>query len=133
MNEVGTSTALLQSSTPKTYTLANVKGNFSFQSDEWTANPSQPIYARNGLFTFDGKGNVQGSSSYMEGGGTLQTETFTGTYTVTSNGMGTISLSRGTQYVFVLHTATGTVANGLQIVQTNTTANIAICGIAERQ
>jgi hypothetical protein len=133
LNEVGPSTALLQSSTPKTYTVANVKGNFSFQSDEWTADPSQPIYAKNGLFTFDGKGNVKGSSSYMEGGGTLQTETFTGTYTVASNGMGTILLSTGTQYVFVLNTATATVANGLQIVQTNTTGNVAICGIAQRQ
>src|ERR1035438_117334 len=90
-NEVGASTALLQSSTAKTYTVANLKGNFSFQSTEWTADPSQPIYAGNGLFAFDGKGNVKGSSSYMESGGTVQTETFTGTYTVNSDGIGTIS------------------------------------------
>ena len=131
-NEVGTSTALLQSSTAKTYTLANLKGSYSFQTNEWTADPSQPIYAGNGLLTFDGKGNVKGSSSYMESGETVQTETFTGTYTVNSDGIGTISLSTGTQYAFVLNTATGAVANGLQIVQTNTTGNIAICGIALR-
>ncbi len=95
-NEVGTSTALLQSSTPKTYTVANLKGNYSFQLDEWTADPSQPIYAGNGLFTFDGKGNVKGSSSYMMGGETVQTETFTGTYTVNFDGMETITLSTGT-------------------------------------
>ncbi len=132
-NEVGTSTALLQSSTAKTYTVAHLKGNFGFQTNEWTADPSQPIYAGNGLFTFDGKGNVKGSSSSMEGGGTLQTETFTGTYTVNSDGIGTISLSTGTQYAFVLNAATGTLANGLQIVQTNSTGNLAICGIAQRQ
>jgi hypothetical protein len=132
-NEVGTSTALLQSATAKTYTVANLKGNFSFQSNEWTADPSQPIYAGNGLFTFDGKGNVKGSSSYMQSGGTVQTETFTGTYAVNSDGSGTISLSTGTQYAFVLNKATGALANGLQIVQTNTTGNLAICGIAQRQ
>ncbi len=132
-NEVGTSTALLQSSTSKTYTVANLKGTYSFQSNEWTADPSQPIYAGNGLLTFDGKGNVKGSSSYMEGGGTLQTETFTGTYTVDSDGSGTISLSSGGQYALVLNTATGSFADGLQIVQTNTTGNLAICGTAQRQ
>lgn len=132
-NEVGTSTALLQSSTSNSYTVANLKGSFSFQTNEWTADPSQPIYAGNGLFTFDAKGNVKGSSSYMEGGETLQTETFTGTYTVNSDGSGTISLSTGEQYVFVLNTVTGVLAHGLQIVQTNTTGNLAICGIAQRQ
>jgi len=132
-NEVGTSTALLQSSTAKTYTMATLKGNYSFQADEWTADASQPIYAGNGLFTFDGKGNVKGSSSSMEGGGTLQTQTFTGTYTVNSDGIGTISLSTGTQYVLVLNTATGALADGLQIVQTNTTGNLAICGTAQKQ
>jgi hypothetical protein len=131
-NEVGASTAVLQSTTAKTYSVANLKGDFSFVYNEWTADPSQPDTAGDGLFIFDGKGNVKGSSSDMQGA-TLQTETFTGAYTVNSDGSGAISLSTGEQYVFVLNTATGTLAQGLQFVQTNTTGNLAICGIAHKQ
>jgi len=131
-NEVGTSTALLQSTTANTYSAANLRGNFSFQYDEWTADPTQTYYAGNGLFSFDGKGNVRGSSSSMENG-TLQTNTFTGTYTVNSDGSGTISLSTGVQYAFVLNTVLGTFAHGFQFLQTNTTGNLAICGIAQSQ
>ncbi len=131
-NEVGTSTAGLQSTTAKTYSAANLKGDFSFVYNDWTADPSQPDDDGDGLFIFDGKGNVKGSSSDMQGG-TLQTETFTGTYTVNSDGSGAISLSTGEQYAFVLNTATGNLAQGLQFVQTNTTGNLAICGTAHKQ
>jgi len=131
-NAEDTGIALLQSTAEADYSLATVKGTFSFEYNEWTADPTQTYYGGIGLFTFNGKGNVTGSSSYTAGG-VLATNTFTGTYTVNTNGSGTISLSTGVQYAFVLNTVTGGLAKGLQFVQTNTTGNLAICGVAQKQ
>lgn len=131
-NEANTGLALIQSTTAATYGLRTLKGNFSFGFGETSLDPAVPIQGGIGLFTFDGKGNVKGSSRYVTAG-VLQTGTFTGTYVVNPDGSGTISLSNNAQYAFVLNSVAGGLAKGLVFIQTNTTGNAAISGTAQKQ
>lgn len=131
-NEANIGVAIIQSTTPANYSLATLKGTLSFEFDEATFDSTVAIQGGIGLFTFDGKGNVKGSSRYVAGG-VFQTGTFTGTYVVNPDGSGTISLSNNTQYTFVLNTVAGNLAKGLQFIQTNTTGNVAISGTAQKQ
>ena len=131
-NEANIGTALTQSTTAATYSLSTLKGTFSFDFHEATFDSSVAIQGGIGLFTFDGKGNVKGSSRYVAGG-VFQTATFTGTYAVNADGSGSISLSNSAQYAFVLNSVAGGLAKGLQFIQTNTTGNVAISGTALKQ
>ena len=131
-NEANVGTALLQSTTPVTYSLSILKGSYGFEFDEATVDSTVAMQGGTGVFTFDGKGNVKGSSSCMVGG-VFQTGTFTGTYVVNPDGSGSISLSNNAQYAFVLNSVAGAHAKGLQFIQTNTTGNVAISGTAQKQ
>lgn len=131
-NEASTGFALIQSTTAATYGLGSLKGNFSYGFGETSLDPAVPIQGGIGLFTFDGMGNVKGSSRY-ETVGVLQTGTFTGTYMVNPDGSGTISLSNNAQYAFVLNSVAGGLAKGVMFIQTNTTGNAAVSGTAQKQ
>jgi len=131
-NETNVGEALIQSTTAATYSLATLKGTFSFEFDEATADSTLVMQGGIGLFTFDGKGNVKGSTRYIAGG-VFQTGTFTGSYLVNPDGTGSISLSNGAQYAFVLNSLAGKLAKGLQFIQTNSTGNAAISGTALKQ
>lgn len=131
-NESNVGTALMQFPTTASYSLSTLKGSFSFAFDEATLDSTVAIQGGSGLFTFDGKGNVKGSSSGMAGG-VLQTGIFTGTYVVNPDGSGSISLSNNAQYAFVLNSVSGIHAKGLQLIQTNTTGDVAIGGTAQKQ
>jgi hypothetical protein len=135
-NLVESGTALLQSTTAATYTLASVKGKLGFQLNDWTADVTRSEDGIVGIFTFDGTGNVKGSFTGMSRG-VLQTGSITGTYTVNSDGSGSMSLTAGTGtpvLAFALNNATPTSpAKGLQLLQTNTSGNIVISGIALKQ
>lgn len=132
-NEVISGTAVLQSTTVQTYSVASLKGNFTYQWNKWTADVNEAQGGGFGIFSFDGKGHVKGSGTYMDGG-VLQTGTFTGTYTVSSDGSGSLSLSNNVQMKFVLNNKPplGT-AKGLQFLNTNTIGNIVASGIALKQ
>jgi len=131
-NEANVGEAFIQSTAPATYSLSSLKGSFSFDFHEATTDSTVAIQGGVGLFTFDGKGNVKGSSRCMVGG-VYQTATFTGTYVVNPDGSGTISLSNNTQYAFVLNSVAGRLAKGLQFIQTNTTGDVAVSGTAQKQ
>lgn len=131
-NEVNIGTALIQSTTAYTYGLGTLHGNFSFEFCEATTDTTVAIQGGIGLFTFDGKGKVKGSSRYTAGG-VFQTGTFTGTYVVNTDGSGSISLDNNAQYAFVLNSSAGAMGKGLQFIQTNTTGNVAISGTALKQ
>jgi hypothetical protein len=133
-NNVESGTALLQSTTAATYGLASVKGNFSFQLNEWTSDVNIMSYGAVGTLSFDGKGKVKGSFTDVLGG-VPQTGTFTGTYTVNSDGSGSMSLAGGgnPQLAFALNSTAAGIAKGLQLMQTNSTGNIVISGIALKQ
>jgi hypothetical protein len=134
-NEVIIGTALLQSTIVQTYGVASLKGNFTFQDNLWTANVNQTQLGTIGTISFDGKGNVKGSFTLMNGG-VLQTGIFTGFYTVNSDGSGTSPLGNGAQLAFVLNNKPTLLATakGLQFLATNTTGNnIVVSGIALKQ
>jgi hypothetical protein len=138
-NEILSGTAVLQSTTTLTYSVASVKGNFAFQYNPRTAAVSLAEDGGIGIFTFDGKGNLKGTATIMFDGG-LFGGPFTGAvYTVNPDGSGTISGigMHGLQIAFALNTVTTTgQAKGLQFLDTNTgdgPGNLVITGSALKQ
>jgi hypothetical protein len=135
-NYVESGAAWLQSAPATTYNAASIKGNFSLQLNKRTADATQSQDGVLGLFNFDGAGNVRGSVTIMSRG-VLKKATFTGTYTVNSDGSGSMSLtvSDGStpQLALVLNSTVAGVAQGLQVLQTNSSGNNNISGTAVKQ
>jgi len=132
-NEVISGTAVLQSTTAQTYSVASVKGNFGVQINRWTLETNQG--GSIGIFSFDGKGNFKGSGTQVFAG-VSQTGTFTGTYTVNSDGSGSLSITAGdkTQVLaFVLNSVAAGQAKGAQFLQTNLNENIDLSGTMLKQ
>jgi hypothetical protein len=120
-NEVISGTALLQSSNAETYSVASLKGNFAFQGNQWTADVTEAQSSTIGAFKFDGTGGFKGSETTMYAG-ELSSGPFTGTYTVNSDGTGTLSgtskHNHHLQFAFALNSVTAGQAKGLQVVAT---------------
>ncbi len=131
-NEVVAGTAVLQSTTAQTYSVASVEGNFSFQWNLWWPNPSGYQGADIGTVSFDGKGGFKDSYTGVLDG-KVTTKTGTGTYTVSADGTCTISMSGG-EVVFVLNSAETGLAQGAQFIYNLTeSGNYVISGIALKQ
>lgn len=113
-NEIVSGTAVLQSTTTETYSVASLKGNFSFQWNLWTAEPSEPQASLIATGAFDGKGNFKGSYTTVFDG-KIQTKTQTGTYTVNPDGSGRMSIT-GSQAAFVLNSVAAGQAKGSQFI-----------------
>ncbi len=129
-NEIVSGTAVLQSTTAETYSVADLKGDFAFQWGLWTAVVSGYQASDLGMITFDGKGNANAWSTIVAGGASF-TKTLTGTYTISSNGSGTISLP-GAQIVFVANSVAAGHVKGAQFIENCTSigsGNYAIAGI----
>jgi len=134
-NEIQSGTAVLQSTTAQTYTVASLNGTYSFLWNMWTATSSFPEFGTIGVITFDGKGNVSGTQTYMQDGA-LHTTSVTGTYTVNSNGTGIFSsTSAGFSAAFGLNSVVSGLAKGGQFLLTkdSTSGNYIISGIAQKQ
>ena len=90
------------------YTTSNLSGGYVF-----TANGTDPTdgdYAVAGTFQADGKGNITGGiADYNLGSGIDPHVQFTGTYTVASQGAGTVSItdSQGVQDTFTIYLTNG--------------------------
>ena len=117
-----------------TFSKASLKGGYSFLTNLWTANVSTNQFAMVGVLTFDGAGNVTGSYTSISLD-TVTTGTLGGTYTVKSNGTGTITFTTGSTAVFAitLNSTTAGLAHGLQMLQTNDNNNEIISGTASLQ
>ena len=129
-NEIVSGTAVLQSTTAETYSVASLKGNFAFQWNLWTAAVSEYQASDLGMMSLDGKGNANAWSTIVAGG-TSFTKTLTGTYAVNSDGSGTISLP-GAQIVFVANSVAAGHVKGAQFIENCTSVgsgNYAIAGI----
>jgi len=133
-NLVDSGTALLQSTAAATYSVASVRGNFSLQLSTWLADGTLEQNGIVGIISFDGKGNIKGSYTDMHGG-VLSTGTFTGTYTVNSDGSGSMSLvgAGNSQLAFALNSVTAGQAKGLQLLSTSEGDNIEVSGVALKQ
>ena len=128
-------TAVLQSTTAVTFSLASLKGSMSILVNQWQVSSSEDTIV--GIGTFSGTGTVKGSSTARTNG-VEENRTATGTYTVNSDGSGSITLnvSDGTTEVlaFVLNTVSSTSpAKGMQLLQTSGTGNQAVTGIGLKQ
>jgi hypothetical protein len=98
-------------------TAANLKGAYSLLLNWWTPETQQALV---GTIVFDGKSKVTLSFTEQQGPGSVTTGTGKGTYSVKSNGSGSIGLqlSNGTtmQLDLVLNSVSGAVAKGLQLL-----------------
>jgi hypothetical protein len=131
-NEVVSGTAVLQSTTAETYSVASLKGNFSFQWNLWTADVSNFQGSVIGMISFDGKGNFKDSYKSVVGG-VLKTEAQTGTYTVNPDGSGRVSFP-GSQPAFALNSVVAGQAKGAQFIQNlSESGNYVVTGIALMQ
>ncbi|MGB9236028.1 MAG: hypothetical protein WCC04_16585 [Terriglobales bacterium] len=126
--------ALALSAQAATYSKASLTGSYSFLNNLWTANASTNQLATVGVLKFDGAGTVTGSYTSIS----LQvfhTGTLAGTYTVNSNGTGTITFTTGSTAQFAINldsTAAG-VAHGVQLLQINDSNNEIVSGAAVLQ
>ena len=80
------STAINAESSGKTFSVADVKGNYGFSFDGQIVGVA-PV-AATGAFSADGKGNITSAVRTISVGGVPITETFTCTLTVNPNGTG---------------------------------------------
>jgi hypothetical protein len=133
-NEIVSGTAVLQSTTKETYSVASLKGTFSFQWNLWTADASQSQASLIGIGTFDGKGNYKDSLT-MVAGGKIQTGTQTGTYTVGPDGAGGISLPGSSQVAFVLNSVAAGKPKGAQFIVnvSQVSSNSVVAGVVLKQ
>lgn len=136
-NSVEAGRAVLQSASAVTYGLNKLKGNLVLQLNKWTPDPNESQNSLVAILAFNGAGTVKGSFTGRDNG-MLQTGTLTGTYTVNSDGSGTMSLMTsdgGTpQLSFVLNTVTATTAaKGMQVLQTSGQGDRAFTGAALKQ
>jgi hypothetical protein len=103
-------------------TAAKLKGTYSVLLNWWVTGVQQVAV---GTIVFDGKSKVTCSFTYQVAEGTATTVTGTGTYSVNSDGSGSmnsLALSNGETlgFDFVMNTATGTsVAKGIQLLEVN--------------
>jgi hypothetical protein len=101
------------------YTTAAVKGSYSFLLNSWTATPGVNS-ASLGVLIFDGAGNVSGSFFQVTGSSQIQFNIQRGTYSVMSNGTGSMTLKTTASevffYAFAITSASGGVAQQLQIM-----------------
>jgi hypothetical protein len=98
--------------------LASVKGNYSVQTNKWTPDLAAAQEGTVAQVTFNGAGGFKGSFSQRSNGAT-STNPITGTYTVNSDGSGTLTVTgSGHPLYFVLNTITPTSpAKGAQLLQ----------------
>ena len=105
-NDVNTGIALAQQGT--SFSNASLKGAFSVLTNTWTPTSTIPADANIGIVTFDGVSKVTASiTSNAAGEGTANKSS--GTYSVNSDGSGTLSLTnkdgQTTTVAFVINTA----------------------------
>ncbi len=128
------SAALVLSAQATTFSNASLKGSYSFLTILWTTNVNTSPFGMVGVMTFDGAGNVTGSYTSVTGG-VAQTGTLGGTYSLNSNGTGTITLTTGStaQFAITLDSTAAKVAHGVQLLQTNDSNNEIVSGTAVLQ
>ncbi len=101
----------------KPATASKLKGTYSLLMNWWAEGTQQGLI---GTIVFDGKSKVTLSFTDQQGGQTATTGTASGSYSVNSDGSGSISLtfSNNTtmQLDFVMNSIAGSVAKGIQLI-----------------
>jgi len=124
------------STSAQTFSDASLKGSYSFLNNVSTADASTTEFATLGMMSFDGKGNLTGSAIVKQGASSSEVGVaFGGTYTVNRNGTGAITLTYGnpSQFAIVLHSFSGGIAHGFQLLKTDDGHNEIVSGTAVLQ
>jgi hypothetical protein len=116
------------------FTNASLKGGYSFLINKWTADVNANQEATVGVMTFDGVGNVTASITSIQGG-VVQTGTASGTYSVNSNGTGSINFTTGggtpPHFAITLNSTASGLAHGVQLLMTTeNNLNVVDTGVA---
>ena len=110
--------SVLNASAPPAFSNGSLKGSYSVLMNNWTSDPSrtEDLIA---VFNFDGAGKVSITSFTDNKVGTLTTGTGSGTYSVKTNGSGSmnITLTNGDSGIFGL--VINAAGKGFQIMCTN--------------
>ena len=131
-NEIVSGTAVLQSTTTETYSVASLKGNFAIQRNTWIADVNLAEGGGVDLYTFDGKGNVKALKQFVTDG-VFHMGTTTGTYTVNLDGSGSLSLTDGSSFAFLLNSVAAGQAKGFQHLLLSVSGNYVSSGTALKQ
>ena len=136
-NEIVSGTGVLQSTTTQTYSAASLKGNYALLYSPWTALSTLAEDGGVAILNFDGKGTVKVTETIVFDG-TTQTGSGTFTYTVNSDGTGTMTpVTKGPQFAFTLNSVSAAgLAGGYQFLDTNTSdgsGNLVITGSVLKQ
>lgn len=110
---------------------ANLKGSYSFLGTKWTADPAAAQNGSVGIATFDGVSKVNVSFTEVYDG-TVETLSGSGTYTVNSDGTGTLTLpdKDGGTIDFVLTSVVNSIAKSVQYLSANSTTDGVSTGTA---
>ncbi len=113
---------------------ASLNGSYSFLINLRTANTSTDQFAMVGVLTFDGAGNVTGSYTSISAD-TPSSGTLGGTYSVASNGTGTLTFTSGSsaEFEIALNSPSKGIAEDVQLLQINDSNNEIISGTAVLQ
>jgi hypothetical protein len=109
---------------PPSYTNASLKGAYEVLLVVWTSPENVTNQAYLGILTFDGVSKVNGSFT-INTGGTITTDSYAGTYSVQTNGTGSLSMTdaQNNTVDLALVISTGGV---LQFLQTNPNGSTAV-------
>ncbi len=115
--------------------LASFNGQYGFLINRWTSDPAISAGAVTGVASADGSGNISGSFTSFDANGIPQVRngTFTGTYSVNPNCMGSISttddLGNPSQTTMVLTDG----GSNVLLMATDTNGNAVQTGTARKQ
>jgi hypothetical protein len=108
----------------------SLKGSYEVLLVVWTSPENVTNQGYLGIATFDGSGNVSGSFT-INTGGTITTDSFSGTYSVKANGSGALSMTDAQQNKLQLALVIN--STGLQFLQTNPTGTAVMNGTGTPQ
>ncbi len=113
---------------------ANLKGAYSFLLNIWTAGTQQAIL---GTFSFDGASKVTLTYTQQQGPGSVSKGTGSGTYSVTTDGTGSmnLALSNGNSATedFAINSVSAGVSKGFQTLETDSNTTFTVTGAAVHQ
>lgn len=114
---------------------ANLKGTYSLLINNWQADPSWPMIGAVGGLRFDGTSSV--TFSYMqEVGGVSSTQTMLGTYSIDTDGSGTMVFGTGASavtYDFAINDVRKSIATGVQFLNGSSNVSVVSTAVATRQ
>lgn len=111
--------------TPPAFNNGSLKGSYETLLTVWTSPENVTNQGYLGILTFDGVSAVTGSFT-INTGGTITTDSFTGTYSVKTNGTGSLSMTDSQSNAVDLALVLNSTATNLQLLQTNPNGSTAV-------